>query len=117
MGRQMAFWKYDDGVELNAHDVYEKACLNEETVIGLSMLPVGDILKKVREVFSDYDMLDEYNFESGKGSFTIYTSEQMVMFDCSWSMLTEELNKLIDIMLAFGCPFYDPQIDTRFDGK
>ena len=32
-------------------------------------------------------------------------------------MLLEELDNLIDIMLSFSCPFYDPQIDTRFDGK
>lgn len=117
MGRQMAFWKQDKGVQLNAHDVYEKACIEEETVNGLVTLPVSDILAKVCEIFSDYDKLDEYNYESDKGSFTISTTERTVMFDCTWSMLLDELSKIIDIMLGFDCPFYDSQIDTRFDGQ
>lgn len=31
-------------------------------------------------------------------------------------MQEADLNKLIDILIAFGRPLYDPQIDTRFDG-
>lgn len=38
------------------------------------------------------------------------------MFDCGWDMLETELNKIIDLMDEFDCPFYDPQIETRFDG-
>jgi hypothetical protein len=38
------------------------------------------------------------------------------MFDCSMRMNEDELNKIIDLMAGFGCPFYDPQIDVRFDG-
>ena len=62
-------------------------------------------------------MIDEHNYESSKGSFTVITTEQSVLFDCSWSMLETELNKIIDIMIEFNCPFYDPQIAVRFDGR
>lgn len=117
MSRHMAFWKYEDGIYLDNQKVYEKACCEEMHTDGLSILPVRDILDKVNEVFCDYDKLDEYNFESLVGAFTIYTTEQTVLFDCSWSLPATELNKIIDIMLGFDCPFYDPQITTRFDGK
>ncbi len=117
MSRHLAFWKYDEGIYLDNQKVYEMGCAEEKTIKGLSLLPVSDILNKVNEVFSDYDKLDERNYESTKGSFTIFNTEQFVLFDCGWSMPETELNKIIDIMIEFDCPFYDPQIRTRFDGR
>lgn len=117
MSRHLAFWKYSDGIYLDNQKVYETICVEEQMTAGLSILPIDDILNKINEVFSDYDKLDEYNYESSKGSFTILTTKQSILFDCSWNMLDTELNKIIDIMLEYGCPFYDPQITTRFDGR
>ena len=117
MSRHLVFWKYTDGTYLDNQEVYEFICNGSKSIEGLSILPISDILAKVNEVFGDYDKLDEHNYESSKGSFTIITTEQAVLFDCSWSMLETELNKIIDIMLEFECPFYDPQITTRFDGR
>ncbi len=117
MSRHLAFWKYENGTYLDNQKVYEKACCEEIHTDGLSILPIGDILHMVNEVFCNYDKLDEYNFENSVGSFTVFTTEQTVLFDCSMSMPKTELNKIIDIMLEFDCPLYDPQITTRFDGK
>ncbi|MCH5349556.1 MAG: hypothetical protein J1E40_09550 [Oscillospiraceae bacterium] len=117
MGRHLAFWKYEDGVYLDNQKVYEEACCDEKIIDGLSTLPTDRILGRVSEVFADYDKLDERNYESSNGSFTVSTTEQSVLFDCGWSMLMTELNKIIDIMAEFDCPFYDPQIKTRFDGQ
>lgn len=117
MSRHLAFWKYNDGTYLDNHNVYEVACIEGKTIEGLSILPINDILNNVNELFNDYDKLDEFNYESSKGSFTIITTEQTVLFDCSWGMLPTELNKIIDLMLEFDCPYYDPQIKTRFDGR
>lgn len=117
MSRHLAFWKYDDGTYLDNQKVYEMTCVEEKTLEGLSTLPINNILNRVNEVFSDYDKISEYTYDSIKGSFTISTTEQFVLFDCSWSMLETELNKIIDIMLEFDCPLYDPQISTRFDGE
>lgn len=117
MSRHLAFWRYEDGVYLDNQKVYETACLEEQPTEGLSVLPIGNILKRVNEVFSDYDVLDRYDYEGTKGSFTIIATEQSVLFDCSFSMLETELNKIIDIMLEFDCPVYDPQINTRFDER
>lgn len=115
MGRHLAFWKYEKGVYLNNQKVYEEVCGNGTTMIGLSKLPIDSILRRVSEVFANYEKLDDTNYESSLGAFSIFTTEQSVLFDCSWSMLFSELNKIIDIMLEYDCPYYDPQIHTRFD--
>ena len=117
MSRYLAFWKYEDGVNLNHQEVYEKVCCNELAMNGLVELTIADILRCVNENFTDWDKLDDYNFESANGAFTIITTKQSVLFDCSDSMQDEDLNRLTDIMLLFDCPLYDPQIEVRFDGK
>lgn len=116
MSMNLAFWKYNDGIYLNNQEVYERACVEEESVEGLSILLIDEILNKVSEVFIDYDNLGDYNFESSKGSFSVFTTDRSVLFDCK-GMFETELNKIIDIMAEFDCPLYDPQITTRFDGR
>ena len=39
MGRQLAFWKYEDGVYLDNKEVYMKSFGDGEEVSGLSELP------------------------------------------------------------------------------
>lgn len=117
MSRHLAFWKYDDGIYYDNQQVYEEVCCDGKSLKGLFELPVNDILGRVNEVFSNYEKLDEYNYESTDGDFTVIVTEQAVLFDCSWSLPEPELNKIIDIMLEFDCPLYDPQISMRFDGK
>ena len=116
MGRQLAFWKYEDGVYLNNQEVYQKSCGNGETVTGLVELPIEAILGRAKKVFREYERFDDYNYGGLEGSFTIYTQPQSVVFDCSFRMSENELNKIIDLMAEFGCPYYDPQIEVRFDG-
>ncbi|MBR1904932.1 MAG: hypothetical protein IJ819_00520 [Clostridiales bacterium] len=116
MGRQLAFWKYEDGADLNAREVYEKSVIEGSAVTGLAMLPEAEILSKVKKTFREYERLDDYNYGGLQGNFTIHINSQSVMFDCSMRMNEEELNKIIDLMAGFGCPYYDPQIDVRFEG-
>ena len=115
MSRQMAFWRYNDGVYLDNQKVYEEACCNGLTVEGLAELPTEDILRMICEKLPAYDKLDEYSFESEKGAFELSYTNQCILFDCSWDMPMNDLNTVIDIMAAFHCPFYDPQITKRFD--
>lgn len=116
MGRQLAFWKYEEGVYLDNHEVYMISCIEGKAVNGLIQLPSAEILEKLNYAFSNYTKLDAYNFESATGSFTAYPRQQSVLFDCSFNLPETELNTIIDIMLEYDCPFYDPQISTRFDG-
>ena len=41
--------------------VYEESCCEENPVDGLAALPISDILRRVDEVFNDYDKLDGRN--------------------------------------------------------
>jgi len=116
MGRQLVFWKNMDGFHSDNQEAYEKIC-SEQTVSGIEKLDIDKILRRVSDVFSDWYKLDEYNFESSESSFTVETHEQAVIFECSWNMNYIYLNRIIDIMLEFDCPFYDPQINIRFDNK
>ena len=116
MGRQLAFWKYDEGIYLDNREVYMTSYIAGKNVDGLTQLPSAEILGKLNNAFSSYTKLDPYNFESAKGSFTVYPRQQSVLFDCSFSLPETELNTIIDIMLEYDCPYYDPQISTRFDG-
>lgn len=116
MGRQLVFWKYEDGIYLNNGEVYRAAVAEGKNVTGLAELPVSEILMKVKKVFREYERLDDYNYGGLEGAFTIHTTPQCVTFDCSLRMSEKELNKVIDLMADFGCPYYDPQIETRFDG-
>jgi len=116
MARQLVFWKYQDGIYLDNKKVYQSIC-DDKTIQGLANLPVSEMKEKVKRTFSNYNMLDEQNFESANGSFTIFENSQYVIFDCSFSMPVDDLNKIIDIMLEYDCPYYDPQIEIRFDGN
>lgn len=116
MGRQLVFWKYENGIYLNNQEVYKTSCAEGKTVTGLAELPIPEILAKVKKTFREYERLDDYHYGGLEGNFSIYTQPQSVVFDCSLRMSEQELNKIIDLMAGFGCPYYDPQIDTRFDG-
>ncbi len=115
MGIDLDFWKYKKNVHLDNQKVYEKACCDGEHVDALEALPIEKILIKIVDSFLDWKHLDEKTFEKdSKGSFQIFTTSQIVRFDC-YGMDEDDLNLLIDIMLEFDCPLYDPQISQRFD--
>jgi len=82
----------------------------------LETLPVDEILKKIAGDFSDWTIQNNgKDFEKeGHGAFQIFTTPQIVRFDC-YSMQEDDMNLLMDILIEFGCPLYDPQISTRFD--
>lgn len=116
MSMDLDFWKYKDQAEHDDEKVYQTACCDGESVEELETLPVGDILKKIAEVFADWTASEGgKDFEKeGHGAFQIFTTEQIVRFDC-YGMSEADMNLLVDILIDFGCPLYDPQISTRFD--
>ncbi|MBD5469314.1 MAG: hypothetical protein HDR21_14385 [Lachnospiraceae bacterium] len=115
MGMDFNFWKYKEGVAHDNDRVYESACCDGKIVEGLESLPIDDIFKKVASVFSDWTALDKNHYEKeGRGAFEIFTTSQIVRFDC-YGMQEADRNALMDILIDYGCPLYDPQIATRFD--
>lgn len=116
MSRDLAFWRYKDGVYLDDHQkIYEEVCCGGRECDSLQPLPINDIRQRLEREFSDYDKLDENNFESSTGAFTVTATDKSVLFNCSWSMEPNELNRIINVMDEFGVPYYDPQISIRFD--
>lgn len=117
MSYDIDFWKYKAGVPHDNGKVYEKVCCNGEVLEELEELPINEILKKIESAFSDWTKLDEYNYENekeGRGAFEISVTSQTVRFDC-YNMQGDDMNKLTDILIDFGCPMYDPQLPERFD--
>ena len=115
MSVELSFWKYKGGAAHEDGKIYELACCDGETVEGLETLPIEDILQKLASSFSDWTALDQTHYEKeGRGAFEIFTTPQIVGFAC-YGMQVAAKNALMDALLAFGCPLYDPQIATRFD--
>lgn len=114
MGYKLGFWKYENGVFLDAENVYEQLCKGIH-VPGVATLPIDKILKKITIEFITWAQDDIYQFKSPqKGSFSVTTTNQFVHVDCK-DMTTEDMNVFIDIMQDFDCPLYDPQLPCRFD--
>lgn len=115
MSKHLAFWNYNKGVYLDNRQVYTESCCLL-AIEGLAELPIGPILDRVEQKFSDWTKLDDYHYESDSGAFTIIAAPNAAIFDCSEGMQVKDLNKIIDIMLEFDCPCYSPEINVRFDG-
>lgn len=117
MSYDLDFWKYKDGVYLNNQVVYE-SCSDEKVVDGLENLLIDAILIDIQTAFTDWKMEEsniDYENPEGKGAFQIYYTTQFIRFDC-YGMEGEDMNRIIDVMLKYDCPLYDPQVPKRYDG-
>lgn len=116
MSMDLNFWKYKEGITHDDNRIYGRACCDGELVEELESLPIDEILNRIASAFSDWTALTEGHYEKeGRGAFEIFTTPQIVRFDC-YGMQEADMNALMDILIDFGCPLYDPQISTRFDG-
>ena len=117
MSYDLNFWKYKPSVSLDHEATYESLCEGRE-VEGLETLPIEKMLARLTVLFADgWVQLDELNWEApSRGAFQISTTPQLFRVDC-YRMNGEDMNRFIDLGTEFGCPLYDPQIRTRFDGK
>lgn len=112
----LSFWRYQKDAPRDHGRVYELACCDGQVLEQLEQLPVPQIRQKIAEAFGDWTRLGADSYEKeGKGAFEIFTTSQIVRFNC-YGMGEADLNLLIDVLAQFGCPLYDPQISTRFDG-
>ena len=118
MSYDLDFWKYKNDVYLDNQLVYEK-CSDGEIVEGLEDLPIEFILKDIVNEFKEWKSDSDGTFfenVDGDGAFEIYYNRQFVRFDC-YGMYDNDLNRLIDVMLKYDSPLYDPQVGQRFDGR
>ena len=114
MSYDLNFWKYKKDVYLDNQAVYKK-CSEEENVDGLENLPIDDIITDIDKEFADWTIKsNDYENPKGKGTFQILTTPQFVRFDC-YGMEGEDMNRIIDVMIKYECPLYDPQVPQRYD--
>lgn len=115
MSVELNFWRYKEGANHNDSNIYKIACCDGRILKELEELPIDEILKKISFVFLDWTIQNGNDFEKeGHGVFQIFTTSQIVRFDC-YGMQERDMNLIIDILIDFGCPLYDPQIPVRFD--
>ena len=112
---ELLFWKYQDGIYLNHHLVYE-AIVEQEIVEGLEELPVQVILNRIASVFSKWEKVDEKSWKNNNcvGAFHIRTTPQSIKIDC-YGTEGKTMDSLVNIMDEFKCPLYDPQVPERHD--
>jgi hypothetical protein len=112
---ELLFWRYQDGIYLNHHLVYE-AIIEEQNVEGLEELPVTVILNRINTLFSQWEKVDDNSWKNnnGKGAFQIKTTPQSIQIDC-YGTEGKIMNQLVDALAEFNCPLYDPQVPERYD--
>ena len=116
MSYDLDFWRYKKDIYLDNQTVY-KLCSQGKQVEGLEQLPIRSIIKDVRMEFDNWRMEETVmNFKNlnGKGTFEIFTTTQFVRFDCR-GMDGLDMNRIIEIMVKYNCPLYDPQVPKRYD--
>ncbi|MFH6992960.1 hypothetical protein [Flavobacterium sp. FlaQc-48] len=114
MAYDLNFWKYKSNIYFDNQEVY-KRCSEEEIVEGLEELPIDSIRKEIENEFSEWKIdNDSWQNPSGKGAFQISNTTQFVRFDC-YNMTGDDMNRIIEVLLQFDCPLYDPQTSTRYD--
>jgi hypothetical protein len=115
MSYDLDFWKYREGVSLNHQGVYERLS-NGEFVDGLETLPISAMIEAVKSAFSPgWEQTDSETWDGGeRGIFQVFTTSQFFRADC-YGMEGDDMNRLIEIGLQFGCPLYDPQVGKRYD--
>ena len=112
---ELLFWRYQEGIYLNHHLVYE-ALVEQEIVEGLEDLPVEDILNRLNSVFATWEKVDDSSWKNtkGKGAFQVKTTQQSIQIDC-YGTDGKTMNLLADTLEEFKCPVYDPQVPVRYD--
>ena len=112
---ELLFWRYQEGIYLNHHLVYE-ALVEQEIVEGLEDLPVEVILNRLYSVFATWEKVDDSSWKNtkGKGAFQVKTTPQSIQIDC-YGTDGKTMNLLADTLEEFKCPVYDPQVPVRYD--
>lgn len=113
MSYDLSFWKYKSDIKPDTQKVYTRLN-NGDSVDGLEDLPKNDILKRIAREFKSWKRVDDRSWESEKGSFQLYFTNQYFRVDC-YGMSGTDMNKFIDIADEFDLPLYDPQTNERFD--
>ena len=118
VGTQLVFWS-EDGATEPPVETY-RALLDGRTPTGLAPLPLDQALTALADAVTGFDPLPAVG-----GPCPVFAEVDGAIVELSWSPAhvlvelrgrwTGDLaNRVIDVMLQYDCPLYDPQIDERF---
>lgn len=113
MSRDLSFWKNKTSYSDSHACVYARLS-DGEFLDYLEEIPMEKIIHDFDVEFSSWKSKDEGYFEKGDEAFELMITNQFVRVDC-YSVSEYNMNKIIDIMLKYGCPLYDSAINVRFD--
>lgn len=115
MSYNLEFWRYEPGITLDHKEVCQKLSGGHE-VAGLETLPITEIRGRIADVFAQgWQQEGDDTWEGKSGVFQLYTTSQYVRATC-YGLTGNDMNKIIDVLLEFNCPLYDPQVDERYSG-
>ena len=115
MSYDLNFWRYKSGIQMDHQKVYEQLS-DGQTVEGLETLPIESIRQKFATKFAvGWDQPDQNSWEGDKGAFQIFTTDQFFRVDC-YGLNSDTMNQIIDVLVEFECPLFDPQVGQRYDG-
>ena len=113
MNRDFGFWKVEKKMEISNLEIY--SLLSKETyVANIEELSIDGILNDFGVTFRGWRNCSKGLFVRNEESFQLMFSKQFVRVDC-YNMKLQHMNAIIDIMIKYNCPLYDPVIDVRFD--
>lgn len=113
MSRDLSFWKCKNTPNISNSMIYHK--LSEEKFLDcIAELPLEQIIIEFNNVFKEWNIENNKNFERGTECFQLFITKQFVRIDC-YSLSEFNMNKIIDILNKYDCPLYDPTIDVRFE--
>jgi hypothetical protein len=110
------FWKLERPLIIAPVDIYRRLCKGEH-VDGLAALPVSEICGQIQTTFPAFDPAKGFStFRIAGGSIEASWSEQHFRFDLrgDWN---SEAQSIVEIMAAFHCPLFDPQVNERYDAN
>ena len=113
MSRDLSFWKTSTKVEVDNKTIY--TTLSEaKHLVFIDEIPMDDIKEDFSKVFKDWINDDNMYYEKGSESFQLMITKQFVRAEC-YGVTKTSINMIVDILLKYNCPLYDPIIDVRFD--
>lgn len=118
MGTQLVFWS-EDGGAATPSDTY-RVLLDGGTPAGLARLPLDEVLDALADDLAGFDPRPTVG-----GPCPAFAELDGAVVELSWSEVHvfvelrgrwsgKTANRVIDVMLRFDCPLYDPQVDERF---
>jgi hypothetical protein len=112
MSYDITFWRWRGGSVDEAQALYERlsASADGSDVVELEELPIGDINRRLEEMFPDYKSEEAFPLaELPEGSVEISVKQRGCRFDFRGGDTWADKAKIYELMTGeFGCWCYDP---------